>query len=163
MARTPPIALRVVTAEDEGFLFAVYSATRMEELAATDWSDAQKGQFCRMQFTAQTAHYHQHYHTAEYYVIALAEVRVGRLFVVRWTREIRIMDIAILPAYRRQGIGVHLLLELQNEAALTGKCLSIHVERFNPALRLYEHLGFRMLGDEGVYLLMEWNPATGLR
>jgi hypothetical protein len=30
----------------------------------------------------------------------------------------------------------------------------VHVERFNPALRLYERLGFRVAEDKGVYLLL---------
>jgi hypothetical protein len=38
-----------------------------------------------------------------------------------------------------------------------GKPLRIHVEGFNPALRLYERLGFRQIEDKGVYLFMEWS------
>ena len=37
-----------------------------------------------------------------------------------------------------------------------GRLLRIHVERFNPALRLYERLGFHPIADRGVYLFMEW-------
>jgi hypothetical protein len=33
----------------------------------------------------------------------------------------------------------------------------VHVERFNPALRPSERLGFRQVEDKGVYLLMEWS------
>jgi len=33
---------------------------------------------------------------------------------------------------------------------------AIHVERFNPALRLCERLGFRQIDDRGVYLFLEW-------
>jgi hypothetical protein len=36
----------------------------------------------------------------------------------------------------------------------------IHVERCNPALRLYERLGFRQIDDRGVYLFMEWTDAN---
>lgn len=82
-------------------------------------------------------------------------IAVGRLYVDRWTREIRIMDIALLPEHRGAGIGTRLLRELQEEARAAGKALSIHVEKFNPALRLYERLGFRAREDKGVYLLME--------
>jgi len=128
----------------------------MEELAATDWTDTQKSEFCQMQFTAQDAHYCQHYPTADFQVIESAGTPAGRLYVDRWKREIRIMDIALLPGHRGKGIATHLLLELQREAAGCGKSLSIHVERFNPALRLYERLGFRMVEDKGVYLLLEW-------
>lgn len=159
----PPVSLRAATAGDTEFLATVYATTRMEELAATDWSDSQKAEFCRMQFTAQDAHYRQHYPTAEFSVIEVSETSVGRLYVDRWTREIRIMDIAILPLHRGKGIGTRLLVDLQREAARTSRGLSIHVERFNPALRLYARLGFRMTEDKGVYLLLEWTPATDLK
>ena len=152
----PPISLRVAAANDAEFLATVYASTRSEELAVTDWTDVQKAEFCQMQYTAQDSHYRQHYLTAEYYVIEYAEQPVGRLYVDRWKREIRIMDIALLPEHRGKGIGSHLLLDLRDQAKESGKSLSIHVERFNPALRLYERLGFRMIEDKGVYLLMEW-------
>jgi ribosomal protein S18 acetylase RimI-like enzyme len=152
---TPAFRLRPVAAGDRAFLAAVYASTRMEELAATDWTDAQKADFCEMQFTAQDAHYRQHYLTADFQVIEIEGTPAGRLYVDRWENEIRIMDIALLPRYRGKGVGTRLLLELQQEAAGCGKILSIHVERFNPALRLYERLGFRMAEDKGVYLLLE--------
>ena len=66
------------------------------------------------------------------------------------------MDIALLPKFRGAGIGSQLLGDLQKEARVAGKALSIHVEKFNPALRLYERLDFRVLEDKGIYLLMEW-------
>jgi hypothetical protein len=44
-----------------------------------------------------------------------------------------------------------------------GRLLRIHVERFNPALRLYERLGFRQIDDRGVYLFMEWRDDNAQR
>jgi ribosomal protein S18 acetylase RimI-like enzyme len=158
-----PVILRSATTEDEAFLLTVYASTRTEELATTPWDDAQKADFCKMQFTAQNSHYRQHYPTAEYSIIVAADVAVGRLSVDRWPREIRIMDIAILPAHRRQGIASHLLKDLQSEAAAKGRSLTIHVERFNPALPLYQRLGFRILEDKGVYLLLQWQLAPAVR
>ena len=155
----PPVSLRPATGADTEFLAAVYAATRAEELAATDWSAAQKAEFCQMQFAAQDTHYRQHYPTAEFSVIEVSGTPVGRLYVDRWTREIRIMDIAILPEHRGKGIGTFLLVGLQCEAAASGKSLTIHVERFNPAMQLYARLGFRMTEDKGVYQLMEWRAA----
>jgi ribosomal protein S18 acetylase RimI-like enzyme len=61
-----------------------------------------------------------------------------------------------LPEHRGAGIGTKLLRDLQEEVRSAGKSLTIHVERFNPALRLYERLGFQQIEDKGVYLLMEW-------
>ena len=160
MSDAPAISLRPVTTADAGFLCAVYSSTRAEELAVTDWSDEQKTRFCQMQFIAQDAHYRQHYPTAELSVIEHDGSPVGRLYVDRWSKEIRIMDIALLPRHRGHGIGTHLLRALIAEAAAAQKLLSIHVERMNPALRLYERLGFEMAEDKGVYLLMEWRASS---
>ena len=49
---------------------------------------------------------------------------------------------------------------LLDEAAAAGKCVSIHVEVYNPAIHLYERLGFQPKGeDNGVYRLMEWRAT----
>ena len=153
------VRLRAAGAADEGFLRDVHASTREAELGLTDWSAAQKEEFCSMQSAAQLAHYRAHYLTAEYYVIEVGGVAAGRLFVDRWEREIRIIDIAMLPAHRGRGVGTWLLGRLQAEAAAARKSLTIHVEQFNPARRLYERLGFRLKEEKGIYRLMEWTAG----
>ena|SRR5688572_5217625 len=153
------ISLRPITPEDDPFLAGLYASTRAEELAVTGWSDEDKALFCRRQFDAQTAHYLENYTGTALQIIERAGVPAGRLYVARWEREIRIMDIALLPEHRGTGIGTKLLRDLQEEARSAGKALTIHVERFNPALRLYERLGFKMVEDKGVYLLLEWSSS----
>ena len=153
------VSLRPITSEDDSFLAALYASTRAEELAVTGWSDEEKAVFCRRQFDAQTAHYLENYPGALLQVIEREGLPIGRLYVARWEREIRIMDIALLPEHRGGGIGTKLLRALQDEARAAGKSLTIHVERFNPALRLYERLGFKQMEDKGVYLLMEWRDV----
>jgi len=148
--------LRAATPEDEQFLRAVYAGTRAEELARVPWSEEQKRAFTNMQFAAQDADYRQHYPTAQYSIIEVQGVPAGRLYVDRCQKEIRIIDIALLPEHRRGGIGTKLLLELQDEARTAGKTLTIHVEKFNPALNLYRRLGFQQIEDKGVYLFLEW-------
>lgn len=150
------ISLRPITPEDDSFLAGLYASTRAEELAVTGWNVEEKAVFCRRQFDAQTVHYVENYPGALLQVIERESVPIGRLYVARWEREIRIMDIALLPEHRGAGIGTKLVKGLQKEASAAGKSLTIHVERFNPALRLYERLGFRQVEDKGVYLLMEW-------
>ena len=120
-----------------------------------EWDAAQKAAFVEMQFDAQHASYQEHYAGAAFDVILVFGQPAGRLYVSRESDEIRIVDIALLPAYCNRGIGTTLLRGLQSEAAAAGKPLRIHVERFNPALRLYERLGFTPIADRGVYLFME--------
>lgn len=153
------LRLRPVTPADDSFLAGVYASTRAEELAVTGWSDEEKAVFCRGQFDAQSAHYRENYPGALLQVIEKEGVPIGRLYVAHWEREVRIMDIALLPEHRGSGLGTKLLRELQGEACSAGKTLTIHVERFNPALKLYERLGFQMVEDKGVYLLMSWGGS----
>jgi ribosomal protein S18 acetylase RimI-like enzyme len=156
-----PVTLRAATADDEPFLREVYASTRALELAAVPWTDGQKAQFCDMQFDAQDTDYRRNYPAAQSLIIARSGTSVGRLYADRRETEIHILDIALLPAHRGRGIGGGLLRDLQEEARAAGKTLGIHVEKFNPALRLYERLGFRPKEDLGVYLLMEWRADEG--
>jgi ribosomal protein S18 acetylase RimI-like enzyme len=137
----------------------VYASTRAEELAVAPWDDAQKDAFLRSQFEAQDAWYREHYADASFDVIVVDGEPAGRLYVHRGDREIRIVDIALLPEHRGIGIGTTLLRDLLAEADAAGKRVTIHVERFNPARRLYERLGFSIAEDRGIYLFLERPPA----
>ena len=128
------------------FWLVLYASTREQELAQTNWSDEQKAMFCRMQFNAQTADYRTNYPDASFQVIERDGVAAGRLLVRRSDAAVHVIDIALLPEHRGAGIGTKLLKELQDEARGADKKLSIHVEQFNPARRLYDRLGFRRVG-----------------
>ena len=149
--------LRPITPADTSFLARVYASSRVDELAVTGWSDEQKEIFCQRQFDAQTAYYSVNYPGASFQVIERESRPIGRLYVARWEKEIRIVDITLLPEFRGGGIGTELLRDLRDEARSAGKSLTIHVERFNRALQLYQRLGFERVEDKGVYLLMRWS------
>jgi len=148
------LRLRPITHEDDSFLARVYASSRAEELAVTGWGEQVKADFCRRQFDAQSAYYAVNYPGASFQIIERDGWPIGRLYVARWEKEIRIVDITLLPEFRGSGIGTKLLRELQDEARAAGKSLTIHVERFNRALGLYQRLGFEQIEDKGVYLLM---------
>ena len=143
---------------DLAFLFEVYAGTRLEELAVTGWSPAEIEAFLRLQFSAQHAYYREHYPDAELQIILAADRPAGRLYVNHGAEEIRLVDLALLPAYRGQGIGSSLLDALLAEGQRAGKSVTIHVEKLNRALRLYERLGFERIADRGVYWFLEWRP-----
>jgi len=153
------VELRRVEPGDEELLFRIYASARTDELAVVPWNDAQKEAFLRAQFAAQDRWYRRHYTGASYEVVLIDDEPGGRFYVSRGEREIRIMDIALLPEHRGAGIGSAILRNLLAEADAAGKRVTIHVERFNPARRLYESLGFSVVEDEGVYLLLEHQPA----
>jgi ribosomal protein S18 acetylase RimI-like enzyme len=153
------ITLRPVQPEDREFLYRLYASTRAEEIARVDWPDEQKETFLRFQFDAQHTYYTRQFAGATFDVVLLAGRPVGRLYVDRRGREIRLIDIALLPEYRGRGLGGAMMEALLDEARERGLAVTIHVERDNPARSLYDRLGFRPVEEQGIYLLMEWRPT----
>jgi ribosomal protein S18 acetylase RimI-like enzyme len=154
------IELLPVEPGDREFLYRVYASTRTEELAVVQWDQAQKDAFLRAQFDAQARWYCEHYARATYEIVLVDGEPAGRLYLHRGETEIRIVDIALLPEHRGTGVGTSLLSDLLAEADAVGKRVTIHVERFNPALRLYERLGFAVAEDKGAYLFLQRPPGT---
>jgi ribosomal protein S18 acetylase RimI-like enzyme len=153
------VRLRRVEEADMAFLVDLYASTREQELAQVDWDDGLKRAFVEQQFAAQDAHYRQNYPGATLDVVEADGEPAGRLYVFRGDSDIRIMDIALAPPFRGRGIGTKLLQALIEEADASGSKLSIHVEHNNPARSLYDRLGFRPVGEHGIYVLME-RPAS---
>lgn len=160
-----------MTDADTGFTALVYASTRIEELANTGWSRAQLEAFLTQQHNAQHHHYITHYPGLQRYAIVDASgdggsgggsggaEDVGRLYLYPGRRDLRIVDIALLPGARGRGIGAALLADVKADAAARALRVSIHVERNNPARRLYERMGFTVVkAANDVYDLMAWHP-----
>ena len=66
------------------------------------------------------------------------------------------ISLAVLPGYRRKGIGTELLTALGRAAHDEGVSrLSLSVERDNPAYALYERAGFAPIGlDDGAQTMV---------
>lgn len=154
------VELRPARDDDAAFLRAVYGSTREEELEPTGWTREQKDAFLDQQFHAQDLYYKQHYKGATYDVVLVDGEPAGRLYVARWEDEIRIMDVALLPAFRGRGIGEGLLRPLLQEGDEAGVPVSIHVEQSNRALSLYHRLGFEPVEERGPYVLMRRMPPS---
>ncbi len=154
------VTFRPIRPDDEAFLLAVYASTRADEMARVPWSEAQREAFLKMQFAAQQHHYRERYPDAAFQIILSQDRPVGRLYVARLEKEIRIIDITLLPEHRNNGIGTPILRDLMAEAAQAEKPLHIYVESFNPSLRLFERLGFTKIDDDGINFFMEWRPPA---
>jgi ribosomal protein S18 acetylase RimI-like enzyme len=152
------LSLRPATAGDRDLLRDVYASTRADELDQVAWPPGQREAFVQMQFEAQDREYRGHNPQGDFDVIEVGGVAAGRLYVDRRPDEIRIVDIALLPQFRGGGVGSRLLQRLMDEAAESGRKVSIHVEIHNRAARLYSRLGFGTVSERGVYRLMEWRP-----
>lgn len=152
MLSTVPVA-----PTDQAFLFDVYVSTRQDELAAWGWEPAQQEAFLRMQFMAQQRSYEWQYPDMDHRVILMKGQKAGRIIVWRGEERIQLVDITLLPQYRREGIGTILLRVLQAEAARARKPLVLSVLKANSGARqLYERIGFGESGDHDPYITMVW-------
>lgn len=152
------VLLRSETDLDKDFLITLYISTRDQALLNIGWSHGAIKPFLTQQFEAQTLSYRQLYPQAEYLLVELGGVPVGRFYWNRDENEYRLIDICLLPEFRNQSLGLFLIQMLQDEASKAGMPVSLHVEHNNPAQRLYRRLGFTELKNEGIHLLMTWSP-----
>lgn len=157
MGGTASVTLRAAAPADRPFMLRVYGSVREPELEAAGMPPEQRGPFVAQQFEAQSRAY-ETYENTSFEVVLVDGEPAGRLIVARWPEELRVVDVALLPEQRGRGIGEALLRSLLEEADDRAVKATIHVERFNPALRLYTRLGFRPVADTGVYLLLERSP-----
>jgi len=155
------VTLKPVGTGDDDFLYRVYASTRSDEMALVDWSAEQKKAFLHMQFQSQTTHYRAYYPHAEHQIIQRDDsIPLGRLIVDRSSDSMLIVDIALLPEYRHAGIGTTIIQQLMTEAARANLPIILHVEFFNPALKLYSRLGFVKTSEITIYHEMIWKPDT---
>jgi len=83
---------------------------------------------------------------------------IGRIYVDTTGSEVRLMEVTILPAHRNQGIGSRLMDAMIGYADALARPITLHVEPFNPAKRMYDRLGFATTETRGLYEFMR-RPA----
>jgi ribosomal protein S18 acetylase RimI-like enzyme len=149
------VTFRPVQSGDEAFLFEVYASTRAEELAPLALDADKREIFLKSQFEAQQQDYKKRFPDSDHRVILVGDQPAGYLHISTNDQEIRILDIALAPGYRHKGLGTRMITDLIERAAGAHKCVRVYVERFNPALRLFEHLGFSPVTDIGTHYLLE--------
>lgn len=157
--RFPELTFRPIEDRDRAFLCALYCAVRRDELRPVPWPEESKGAFLADQFRLQHEYYTQHYGDAEFLLILRGEDPIGRVYLQRQAQEIRIMEISLLDEERGKGLGGAIIRTVLDAAKRDGLHVTLHVEPFNPAKRLYERLGFTGGEQSGVYQHMNWKPA----
>ncbi len=148
--------LRAATPEDEAFLFALFASTRDE---FNFLEEVQKQALLKMQYDARRFQYEEGYPQAEGGIILLNDRLAGRMLIAENEHAITLVDIALLPEYRGSGVGTQLLQNLLTRAVNAGKPVKLQVFKTNPALHLYERLGFKQFSDQSMYVEMIFEPG----
>ena len=143
-------------ARDKPFLFELFCHSRGQQFAHLPLPPEQKESLFQQQFQAQDQSFTQNYTNpnARRMIVEIDGKSIGRLITHEQQDDLRIIDIALMPPWRDQGLGEKLLRDVLAEAKSAGKQVSLSVEAHNPAKRLYERLGFRLVEERPPYCLM---------
>jgi ribosomal protein S18 acetylase RimI-like enzyme len=155
-----PVRVRPPGDGDADFLARLYASTRIDLHSATA-DPALVASLVGMAQRLQGADYRRRFPAADHLLIERGGIACGRIVLDAGPAALRLVDIALLPEARRQGLGRHLLGALQRCAAEAGLPLTLSVHHANAgARRLYAALGFRCTASDDVSMQMMWNNGS---
>jgi ribosomal protein S18 acetylase RimI-like enzyme len=144
--------LRATKPEDFDFLYCLHRAAIKDYVAQIwGWDEAWQEERFRQQFNPSA-----------YQIIISQDQDVGMLSVRETPSEIFLSNIEVLPEFQGQGIGSSAIRLVLEDAERRGKPVMLQVLKINPARRLYERLGFWVIGETATHYLMKavLNEAT---
>jgi GNAT superfamily N-acetyltransferase len=145
------ISLRTGTAADLEFLYDLLKVALGPYVEQTygAWDDAAQ----RRRFAARTR-------PESHQIVELGGRPVGCLFVQRTPEAVKLNRVFLLPEIQRRGIGTRLVRRVMREARSEGLPVTLRVLKVNPARRLYERLGFDVVGETETHVLMATRSDT---
>ena len=147
----PTVDRRPVVDDDRELLFELFCSALAPDNALLMLPPAERETLLRMQFDARERQYRATYTLADFDLLLLDDMPVGNLYVDRGDNEYVLIDITLLPEFRRRGIGAAVVGSLLDDAGTLFLPVRAHVQKHNPAWGLWQRLGFELIGDEGVY------------
>lgn len=156
------LSLRAARDADVPFLRALFETARPDAAMLAAWPEDVRRPFLDQQFQFQTIHYARAHPDADRLLVIADGVPIGRMILWRRPEQWCVVDIALLPAWRGQGIGTLLLQRVKAAAATAAPCVRLSVDGRNPARRLYKRLGFTAVeeGDGMANVEMEWRAPS---
>lgn len=144
-----PHSLRPATTADCDWLWSVKRAGMKGYVEQTwgQWNEAEQ----RARFTANFA-------AQELQIIVMAGRDAGYTAIKRSPEEIQLFNIMIAPEFQNRGLGTEVLHALLAEARQKKLPLRLQVLKVNPARRLYERIGFALVGETPTHYQMRWTP-----
>ena len=140
------LTLRPAAPEDVEFAFSAHRASMRTYVEATwgAWDEAW-----------QHRRFHESFVHAAHQIIEESGRPIGCLAVEEHPDHVFLSRILLLPEFHGQGIGTRLTRSICESAHRRGLPVVLRVLKVNPARRLYERLGFRIVGETDTHFRME--------
>jgi GNAT superfamily N-acetyltransferase len=151
--------LRPETDADGWLLEALFADLRAVELSLLP-DEPMRHAFIRQQVDARERGWRDAWPDADRLVIVVADEPVGRLLVDVAVDGMHVVDVALLPGRRGQGIGTAVLDAVLSQADARGAPCELSVDRGSPAKRLYERLGFVEVSCDELRHRMRRTPSS---
>jgi ribosomal protein S18 acetylase RimI-like enzyme len=139
------IGLRPSKAEDLDFLFHLHREA-LKEYVERIWGWDE---------TDQRAKFVKGFSPAKQQVVTYQGADVGVLRVEQTSDRLCVALIELLPQFQHRGIGAALMVQVMERAQALSVPVVLEVFKINPARRLYERLGFSVVGETDTHFQME--------
>ena len=111
-----------------------------------------------LDMSAQAASFLQNWDLAEVRIIAVGNSDVGWLQSSVRDDGLFVAQLFVDDPFQGQGIGTEVMNRLIGEASRLNQAVRLAVVKTNPALRLYERLGFHITHEDDRKFYMKRNP-----
>lgn len=128
---------RKATSADVPFLLTLRRETMEQHLAASGADISEDAHEARVMYQFECAQ-----------ILTLKNTPVGLLKLRQSPEEWEIIQIQLSPMLHGKGFGRVILEQIIAEALTAGVSLKLSVLKENPAKRLYERLGFAVVGED---------------
>jgi ribosomal protein S18 acetylase RimI-like enzyme len=143
------IHVREARAADVDFARALYFETMRGMIEATfGWDQRRQEESFAEWFDLQEAG-----------IIVADGCDAGWMQTRRDEHEVFLGSLYVKPEMQRRGIGTQVVRKLMAQCADSGKALTLAVMKINPAIHLYERLGFRVTHEDQYKFYMRADAA----
>jgi ribosomal protein S18 acetylase RimI-like enzyme len=97
---------------------------------------------------AQAENFQKQWVQAQVRIITLQGTDIGWLQSFAQDDDLFLAQLFVDRAHQRKGIGTEVMERLMHEAQQRHQGVRLEVVKINPALRLYQRLGFRITGED---------------
>ncbi len=106
----------------------------------------------------QAASFQKQWEPAQVQVITLQGADVGWLQIAQTGDSLFLSQLFVDTPFQRQGVGTEVMRQLIRDASAAGHAVTLAVAKINPALELYQRLGFKITHEDDLKFYMRREP-----